>query len=198
MMSDSTGYATPVHVFPSADSNPFQLLFEFLKDTPDIQEDGLIRAEAVQDCLSRLDTAWPAEYNTDAPVLPVRTPQQLQRLMLYHVSAGFREQHLVFDQQPVVSEEPASMQRSPSGTSSAGNGSSASSSSSSASPLSSPPLKRRRGERAEVANDEEECAPSLKDQLLRLQEWLDEGIINEEEWNQQRQETIATARVRRI
>ena len=158
-----------------------------------------VSPSAVQDCLSRLDTAWPAEYNTDAPVLPVRTPQQLQRLMLYHVSAGCRDQHLVFDQQPVVSEEPASMQRSPSGTSSAGNGSSASSSSSSssASPLSSPPLKRRRGERAEVTNDEEECAPSLKDQLARLQEWLDEGIINQEEFNQQRQETIATARVRR-
>ena len=185
-----------MHVFPSADSGPFQLLFELLKDTPDIQEDGLIRAEAVQNCLSRLDTAWPAEYNTDAPVLPVRTPQQLQRLMLYHISAGFREQHLVFDQQPVVSEEPASMQRSPSGTSSAGNGPSASSSSS-ASPLSSPPLKRRRVERAEVTNDEEECAPSLKDQLARLQEWLDEGIINQEEFDQQRQETIATARVRR-
>ncbi len=49
----------------------------------------------------------------------------------------------------------------------------------------------------EAADDEEEGAPSLKDQLVRLQEWLDEGIINEEEWNQQRQATIATARVRR-
>lgn len=191
-MHDNNVYTTREPVIPVAGSESFEELFAFLNNSPTIMDNGLIEPEPVQECLTLLDTAWPPTYNTDLPVLPVRTAAQLQRLMLYLVAAGFREQNLTYDQPAFVSEDPASKQRSPSGPSSAGNDPSSTASSSSS--FTSPPLKRKRA----PADDAEESAPpSLKEQLARLQEWLDAGVIEQEEYAEQRRETINAARVRK-
>ena len=204
-MHDNTVYTNPAElVFPPADSESFGELFELLSKVPDIKEDGLICRVAVQECLKLLDAAWPKDYNSALPVLPVRTAQQAQRLVLHLVTAGFREQNLTYDQPRVGSEEPASTQRSLSGDSSAANASptsasasaSSSSSSSSSSPsssFSSPPLKRKRG----VDDAQESAPPSLKEQLARLQSWLDEGVIEQQEYDEQRRDTINAARLRK-
>ncbi len=200
LMVDNSVYITPEPVLPATDSESFGELFELLRNAPDIQENGLISPEDVDGCLQLLDAAWPKDYNSALPVLPVRTSQQAQRLVLYLVMVGFHEQKLTYNQLPVWSEEPESTPRSLSGASSAANtsptaasSSSTAASSSSAAAFSSPPLKRKRG-----ADDaQESAAPSLKEQLARLHSWLDEGVIEQQEYDKQRRDTVNAARLKK-